>query len=397
MHISQTLASRRPTAARLLTGALAMAALSACKGGADGDARAATTDSTGGAAAGAPVSIGAENIAIVGRDTIRTGPAISGSLAPEKEATVRAEVPGAVLQTFVDAGQRVSAGSVLARIDDTAIRDAFLSARSAVVSAENSADVARRDLERSEKLIAAGAIAERDVEQARRGNTGAQAQLAAAKAQLASAEKQLEKTRVRAPFTGIVSNRQVNAGDVVSPGGEMFTIVEPSSMRLEGSVPAEQLAEVRVGVPVRFTVSGYPGRTFQGRITRVNPIADPATRQVRIIASIPNAGSTLVGGLFAEGRVAAESREAAVVPMSAVDERGLSPSAVRVKNGKVERVTLQLGLRDPATESVEVTSGLAAGDTVLLGTAAGLSPGTPVRVSAPPSDRAPGGKVAEKQ
>jgi RND family efflux transporter MFP subunit len=380
---TDTLSAPRRLGAALTLGAAVLLASAACKGG-DSDARAATADSA------APVSIGQENITVVSRDTIRTGPAISGSLSPEREATVRAEVPGAVVQVHVDDGQRVNAGTVLARIDDTGIRDAVLSARSAMVSAENSADVARRDFERAEKLVAAGAIAERDAEQARRGNIGAQAQLAAARAQLASAEKTLQKTEVRAPFTGIVSDRQVNAGDVVAPGAALFTVVEPSSMRLEASVPAEQLSAVRVGVPVLFTVNGYPGRTFQGRITRVNPIADRATRQVRIIASIPNAGSTLVGGLFAEGRVASESREAAILPSSAIDERGIAPTAVRMKNGKVEKVTLQLGLRDPGTETVEVTSGLAPGDTVLLGTAAGLSPGTPVRVSATPNDKGRG-------
>jgi membrane fusion protein, multidrug efflux system len=286
---------------------------------------------------------------------------------------------------------------VLARTDHTESRDAFLAAQSGATSAENTAEVAKKDLERAEKLVAAGAIAERDAEQARRGNSGAQAQLAAARAQLVSAEQRLQKTQLRAPFSGIVSERQVNAGDVVAPGAAMFTIVEPSSMRLEAAVPAQQLSAVRVGVPVRFTVSGYPGRTFEGRITRVNPVADPATRQVRILASIPNAGSTLVSGLFAEGRVASESRPAAVVPMLAIDERGIAPSAVRVKNGKVERVTLQLGLRDNETETVEVTSGLAAGDTLLTGTAAGLSPGTPVRFSTPPNDKAASGRVAEKR
>jgi multidrug efflux pump subunit AcrA (membrane-fusion protein) len=94
----------------------------------------------------------------------------------------------------------------------------------------------------------------------------------------------------------------VSAGDVVSPGGALFTVVNPASMRLEASVPASQLTSIRVGLPVEFSVTGYPNRLFGGRITRVSPTADPTTRQVRIVATIPNAGNTLVGGLFAEGR-----------------------------------------------------------------------------------------------
>ena len=136
-------------------------------------------------------------------------------------------------------------------------------------------------------------------------------------------------------------------------------------------------------LPVEFGVSGYTDRRFTGRVTRVNPTADPATRQVRIIASIPNAGNALVGGLFAEGRVATEIRNAPVVPIVAVDERGVRPSVMRVKHGRVERVEIELGLRDEQTETVEVRSGVVPGDTLLLGTARGLTPGTPVKVSTP--------------
>ena len=154
-------------------------------------------------------------------------------------------------------------------------------------------------------------------------------------------------------------------------------------MQLEASVAAEQLGQVRVGMPIDFTVNGYPNRAFTGRITRVNPTADPTTRQVKIVAAIPNAGNTLVGGLFAEGRVSTETRTAPMVPLGAVDERGLRPSVIRLKNGKIEKVDVQLGIRDAAAETVEITGGLAAGDTVLLGAARGISPGTPVKVSAP--------------
>jgi len=179
----------------------------------------------------------------------------------------------------------------------------------------------------------------------------------------------------------------VNAGDVVSPGTALVTVVNPATMRLEASVPAEDLTDVRLGLPVDFTVNGYPGRHFTGRITRVNPVADPATRQVRIIASIPNAGGTLVGGLFADGRVSSETRTAPSVPLTAVDERGVRPSVVMIKNGKTQKADVSLGIRDEATETVEIKSGVQPGDTVLVGAARGISVGTNVRVSAPSDTR----------
>ena len=361
--------SRRTT----LVLALTLGTLAGCKGA--GDSKAATTPTA--------MLVGPENVAVVKAQQIRSGPAISGTLEPEEQATVRAEVAGTVLQTLAEQGQRVAQGQTLARIDDSALREAELSARAAVTTAQNTVDVNKRQVDRNEALIKAGAIAERDLELARNQYSAAEAQLANAKSLLANAQKQLSKATLKAPFAGIVSLRQVSAGDIAQVGALMFTVVNPSTMRLEASVPADQLSAIRVGAPVDFTVNGYPGRQFTGRITRINPVADAATRQVRIIASLPNASGTLVGGLFADGHVASEIRSAPVVPIAAVDERELHPFVMRIKNGVVEKAEVELGIRDAATETVEIKKGVAPGDTILLGAARGISEKTPVKVSAP--------------
>jgi len=329
------------------------------------------------------VTVGSENIAVATTGSIMSGPTISGTLEPEREAVLRAQVQGSVLQTYADQGQAVGAGTVLARIDATGIQDAYNSARAGVVAARNAADIATRNQARNEKLLAAGAIAERDIEESRRAAIAAQAALEDANSRLATADKQFRSTTVTSPFGGIVSERPVSPGDIVQPGTALFTVVDPSSMRLEASVPAEQLSLIHVGVPVVFTVSGYPGRDFVGHIVRVNPTADPTTRQVRIYVSIPNAGRALVGGLFATGRMSSATKTGLVIPASAVDVRGTSPSVLRVRGGKAEKVQVQVGITDKTSETIEVLSGIQAGDTLLLGAAQGITPGTPVKVSLP--------------
>jgi membrane fusion protein (multidrug efflux system) len=331
----------------------------------------------------AAMTVGPENIAVVKAEEIKSGPALSGSLSAETQATVRSEVSGAVLQTFVEAGSPVHRGQELARIDDSGIRDAYLSAKSAVTTADNTVQIAEREAGRAETLAKAGAIADRQRDQARNQLIAAQAMAADARARLANAQKQLDKTVIRAPFAGVVSARTINAGDFVAPGNPAYTIINPSTMRLEASVPAEALSAVHLGAQVEFTVNGYGSRRFTGRISSINPVADPSTRQVRVIATIPNQGGTLVSGLFAEGRVAAESHTSAVVPITAVDERGVRPTIVRLKGGKVSQVEVVLGIRDASTEMVEIKSGLMPGDTVLLGAARGISAGTMVKVSSP--------------
>ncbi len=365
----------------LLTPALAFAVVTAC-GDSSEDARAET--------APASAMIGPENVITVVSAELWSGPTISGSLAPEREATMRAQLSGPLLSVTVDQGVRVGAGQILARIDDRTVRDSWLSAKSGYTTVENSAQLAARELQRAERLNQSGAIADRDVEQATWNNTAAQSQLADAKARLTLAQKALEDALVRAPFTGVVSAKMVSTGDVVQPGSAILSIVDPSSMRLEASIPASDLTAVRIGAPVTFTVSGYPGRAFTGKVSRMSPTADASTGQVKITVSIPNTQSGLVGGLFAQGRVGTARRQGLVAPSTAVDIRGLKPNVLRLKGGKVERVDVEVGIKDEETERMELLSGVANGDTLLIGAAQGLTPGTLVKVSSP-SDR-PGTK-----
>jgi membrane fusion protein, multidrug efflux system len=316
-------------------------------------------------------------------DTMRiaSGPSISGELSAERSAQVRAEVSGSVVQVYVEAGQRVAAGTPLARIDATTASAAELSARTGVTATEAQAAQAKKELDRAERLSAAGAIADRDLENARLSYSTTMAQLANVKSAYAAASKNLSNATVRAPFAGVVAAKTVSAGDVVSPGAALFTVVDPKSMRLEAAVPAAQIGQIRVGMPVAFSVSGYGDRKFTGTVTRVSPVADPTTRQVSILASIPNSAGTLVGGLFAEGRVNAESRSALVLPATAIDQRGAKPVVMRVRAGRVERVSVSLGIRDDQRENFEITEGLQRGDTVLLGAAQAIGEGKQVRIS----------------
>jgi membrane fusion protein (multidrug efflux system) len=335
-------------------------------------------------AAPAPASaiqIGSENVVLVEKGTVVVGPIISGELKPEREATVRAELGGSMTEVTVKEAQSVSRGALLARIEMRTLEDARDSATSAVRSAENQLVVVRREAERAEKLVEAGALAARDLDVARSNVASVEAQLADARARLASATRQLGDTIIRAPIAGIVSRRAVNAGDVVSAGTELFTIIDPSSMRLEASVPSDDLSRLRIGAAVEFTVRGYD-KPFHGRIERIAPQADSTTRQVPIYVTAPNVGGRLVAGLFAEGRVVSQSAAGLVVPLNAVNTAD-APWVLRVTDGKTERVNVSLGLRDPRTERLQVASGLSEGDVLLRGTAQGIAPGTSVQVSSP--------------
>jgi RND family efflux transporter MFP subunit len=341
------------------------------------------------AATGTPagVSVGQESVVTVAADEIRTGPLLSGALRAAREATVRAKMAGSVIEVRVEEGQAVARGAVIARIEARPLQDALVSSQSAVRSAEQSLAVAEREADRTASLVKGGALAERDLELARSAVTGAQAQLADARARLASVRQLLDDAVVTAPIGGVVSGRPVNAGDVVSPGTPLVTIIDPSSMLLEASVPSDALAALKVNTPVEFEVRGYPGQSFEGHIERLAPSADPVTRQVTIFVDVPNTRGQLVAGLFAEGRVTSERRQSLVVPATAVETSGENPWVLRLRDGKSERVSVRIGVRDDRAERVEIVEGLSAGDVLLGGAARAITPGTPVVVTPSPAPR----------
>jgi RND family efflux transporter MFP subunit len=368
LTIERAGAPRRATA--LLLAALAVGACGRGKPGA-----------TAAPAEQPPVTLSPENVAVVEERTLCAGPEISGTLRARREAALRAEVGGAVQQVAVEAGQRVAAGQLLARIDDTTLQQSLLAARSGVSAARNALQVAESNARRARTLADAGAIATQQAEQAEAALEAARAQSADAAARVTLAEEQAGKARVRAPFEGVVAQRQVSLGDVVGPGALLFTVIDPTRLQLEASIPAARLGEVRPGARVDFAVTGFAGQAFEGRIERIAPAVDAATGQVRVYVDVPNADGRLISGLYAQGRVVATTVRAPAAPLDAVDASSGTPNVLRVANGKIEKVAVRTGLRDEVSGAVAITSGVAPGDVLVLGSArAAVAEGAPVRL-----------------
>jgi multidrug efflux pump subunit AcrA (membrane-fusion protein) len=129
-------------------------------------------------------------------------------------------------------------------------------------------------------------------------------------------------------------------------------------------------------------VHGYPDQTFTGRVSRIAPSADPATKQIAILVDLPNPAHQLLAGLFARGRIAAQTATGVVVPLSAVDTHSNPPAVLRITGNAVERVEVKLGLRDPLRDEVLV-SGLRPGDRILARVTA--APPAGARVVPPPT------------
>lgn len=312
-----------------------------------------------------PLLLASADLVALGTGELGTGPVLSGSLQPEKQADLRAEVSAVVMQVFKHNGDKVQKGDLLVRLDDTYLRENLASAEEAERASQQAFDQAQRQFERLKTLSSTGAVSTQNLEDAEIRRNNAQSDLAAAKARVVQSRQQMEKTEVRAPFAGIISERSVSNGDTAQVGKALLKVIDPSSIRFDGLIAAEQVTQVKVGNPVRFRINGYENQQFDGVIERVSPMANSVTRQVEVAVRIQGAGAPLVAGLFAEGRVQTDSRPALMLPESALVRQGDHNYVWRVKDGVLSKVEVMVGNRDIREGSYEIKAGVQAGEQVL--------------------------------
>ncbi|MEW6705258.1 MAG: efflux RND transporter periplasmic adaptor subunit [Pseudomonadota bacterium] len=349
-----------------LLAAAAALTLAAC--GKNPDAASAPAAQASAPAQAAPtLLIAPEDVRTVGTADAATGPVITGSIQPERRADLRAEVSAVVLQVLKENGEAVRAGDLLVKLDDTSLRDSLASAEESARAAGQAFEQAERQVQRLKTLQAQGMTSMQALEDAEVRRNAAQSELAAAKARVVAARQQLQRTLVRAPFDGVVSDRKVSAGDTAQVGKELVKVIDPRSMRFEGSVSSDRMHQIRPGQDVSFRVNGFPDVRFAGKVKRVDASADPMTRQVEVLVAFADpAAAPRVAGLYAEGRIAAGSQaQALTLPEGAIQRQDGKAYVWRLQDKTVQKVAVQLGQRDARSGEYPVKGGLAEGDRIL--------------------------------
>ena len=389
---------------------LVLVALAAvgCRSGVNSEARAAASTEVR--------TVNASTAAVVERPISRFV-AATGTLTAEEQADVSAEIAGRVVATPVERGTSVREGAELVRISDTEVRAQVQEAEAnaaqiqarlglgagasfdigrvpEVANAQAADELAQADFARArmlnEKKLLSAADFDRSRAQAEasrrqydiaRNNAEQQYQsLLAAQARVTLARKALTDTVVRAPFAGAVEQRLVSVGDYVSRGTKVASVVRINPMRAELTIPGQYLASLAPGRTVSLEVDAYPGKTFTGQIRYVSPSINADSRALVIEAVVPNPSGELKPGLFATAQIEqASATPAILVPASAIrTTTGTSRVYVLASGGTVEERIITTG--QSVGDLVEVTSGLAHGETVATSNVAQLGDG--VRIAA---------------
>jgi membrane fusion protein (multidrug efflux system) len=342
----------------------------------------ATTGGGGGAGRPTPsITLAATDVAAVAPTTIEDGIALTGDLNPIETIDVRARLEGDLTGVYVREGEQVGAGQLMARFEASEQESGRKSAEADRVAAESDLANAQWTLDQNAQLLKAGAIAQQVYKNSQQAVASARARVAAADARLRATGNQERDTRVIAPATGVVSKRLVESGEHVAKGAPLFTIVRNLTLELAAAVPSRQSATLRAGQVVHFVADG---RRFDGRVARVSPTIDPATRAVTVYVQVPNPGGTLKGGTFATGRVVSRTlHNVLAVPTAALRQSpdDGKPFVYRIDGQTINVAPVQLGAVDERLGVAQVTEGLQAGERVIVGNVGILGRGMQVTVA----------------
>lgn len=310
----------------------------------------------------APVATSVEVAAVAAGPLVREITVV-GSLRSNEAVTIRPEIAGRVTRIAFEEGQRVNRGALLVLLDDAVYR-------AEQAQAEANLDRSRRLRDSGAKLFGDNYISKTEMDA-----------LATAvkvdEAALALAHARLDKTRIRAPFDGVLGLRRISVGDYLNPGQDMVNIEDISPIKLDFRVAEAFLTEVAVGQSLSVRVDAFADDVFKGRVVAIEPGISAEDRSIAMRGEIPNDDNHLRPGLFARVTlVLSEQADAITVPEQAIVPQGGRHFVFRVVAGKASRTPVELGQRQAGR--VEIVSGLSAGDTVVTAGQLKLSDGTAV-------------------
>jgi len=302
-----------------------------------------------------------------------------GQLEARDVVQVTAQVEGVATDVRFREGDRVTSSTVLLRIDPDRYRLEAERAKAVLDQAKADRDQAEADLKRREALAQSELLSAEELTRSRTDRNRLAAAVDVAQAAQGIALQNLQRAEVRAPIAGTINTRTVDTGTFVRTGTVLATIVDDSRLRLRFKVSEGESLRAQEGGKVTFRVAPLGPRDFEARIYHVGRIADPATRQVEVLAWVDRPGE-LKPGFFAEVTLAGEQRRGAVVvPESAIQASEQGFVTYVVQQGKAQLRPIQIGLRT-GTGVVEILSGLKEGETVVTEGSDRLADGVPVDV-----------------
>ena len=314
-----------------------------------------------------------------------------GNVVADQQSDVAANVAGRVLMVPIERGQAVKVGQTLVMVDSKAANLSAAAAASQAEMAETQLKQARADCERSDRLLSQGAIGQAEYDRQQSQCKAQEFQANAARSQAELSAKFAADALVRAPFSGVIGERYINAGEYVQPNTKVAAVYSLDPVRITISVPEHAVSFVRVGATVQAEVSAYPGRLFPATVQYVSPALRTAQRDLLIEAKAANPDGALRPGMFATIQASLGDEMVATVPTDAIRSEGDTHRVFLARDGRAFELVVSTGAtREGRTVVYE---DLTADTQVIRSPPANLRDGEPITVAAGARTPAPTGSI----
>jgi RND family efflux transporter MFP subunit len=318
-------------------------------------------------------------VAVAAPETVPSMFEVTGSAEPWRRVAPGTKLMGRIAEVPVREGDRVRKGQLLARLDDRDLQAAVDHAGAALAMAEANHENARVHHERLFDLHSRGSVTDKNLEDGTVGALVAEAGVKQARANLSAAEVTLDYAAIRSPIPGWITSRSVEAGNMASPGAPMFVVEDLSRIKVTMQVPEGDVVGITAGDPVEVRIDVLD-LDLDAVVDRVVPTGDPASRTYQVQVVVENGSGEIKSGMFVRTRFHGESRDALLVPVSAIVNRGQLTGIFTVgENGLARLRWVRTGRLEADGGSVEILSGLSDGERYVPQPPSGLVDGARVQ------------------
>ena len=318
---------------------------------------------------------------------------LPGSVLALNQATVRSKLSAEVRAVHVREGDRVAASQVVVEFDTAQLKVQLAERTAALEQARAQLAQAERTRQANAQLVKQSFISQNAFDTADASYRAQSAAVEAAHAQLEQTRLLLADAVVRAPIAGVIARRHVQPGEKVGFDAPLLALVDLARLEVQAQAPVSDVAQIARGARVAVEIEGLPGRSFSGRVDRINPSTEPGTRTINLYVGLANDDALLKVGMFARVRlqVGAE-REVPALPLSAVRSDNGVDTVWVLADGRLARRPVQLGRRDERAQLVEVIGGLTPADIVIATRFDNLRDGLAARLISAAGDAAVAGR-----
>lgn len=336
--------------------------------------------------------------AVINAMVVGTGDAeqvfrFTGDVRAQRDIRLLSQVAERIVEFRADKGDLVRENQVLAIIENTLLVRSVDQAEAGLTAARATFSNLESEYLRSKRLFEERAVSSQQYESIKTQYENARSAVRQAEAILDQAKRQYNNSYIRAPFNGIVSNRYMELGDMVTPGTPVFSFIQVDTMRVMAQISEREFGTIAIGHGARLRIASYPDKVFDGKVARKTPILDPLTRLATIEVQFPNTDRLLVAGMFGELEIITDRKEeVTLIPVSSIQYRttvGVQGARIDeqinrvayvyiVKNGQAVRRELSKGYQ--AGADIEITRGVEPGDTLVIRGQHTLDDGDPVEI-----------------